>query len=89
MLFRSLWPQLTVRSASLTLSGHTHYGQFAIPRLNWSVASIFLEHAMGLHGRGGSVLYISPGANYWGIPFRIGTLPEVSVLTLRRSDHAV
>jgi predicted MPP superfamily phosphohydrolase len=70
----------------LTLSGHTHYGQIAIPRLGWSLASPFLEHAMGRHQRNGSQLYINPGTNYWGIPFRLGTPPEVTVLTLRRGD---
>ncbi|MBB4637370.1 metallophosphoesterase [Longimicrobium terrae] len=80
----ALWPQLAARGVDLTLSGHTHYGQLAIPRLRWSVASVFLEHAMGLYRSGGSVLYINPGTNYWGIPFRVGTPPEVTVVTLRR-----
>ena len=31
------------------------------------------------------MLYISPGTNFWGIPFRIGALPEVTVVTLHRS----
>lgn len=81
----SLWPDLAARGVDLTLSGHTHYGQLAVPRLQWSVASVFLEHAMGLHRQGNSVLYISPGTNYWGIPFRIGALPEVTVVTLHRN----
>ena len=72
----------------LTLSGHTHYGQLVIPWLKWSLASPFLEHAMGEHRSGRSHLYINPGTNYWGIPFRIGTSPEVTVLTLRRSEGA-
>ena len=71
----------------LTLSGHTHYGQIAIPRLGWSLASPFLEHAMGRHQRNGSQLYINPGTNYWGIPFRLGTPPEVTVLTLRAQNE--
>lgn len=79
-----LWPQLAARGVDLTLSGHTHYGQLAIPRLRWSVASVFLEHAMEMYRAGGSVLYINPGTNYWGIPFRVGTPPEVTVVTLRR-----
>jgi uncharacterized protein len=81
----SLWPALAARGVALTLSGHTHYGQLALPRLGWSVASPFLELAMGAHRRGDSVLYINPGTNYWGIPFRIGALPEVTVVTLHRS----
>jgi len=80
----ALWPELAARGVPLTLSGHTHYGQLAIPRLGWSLASPFLEHAMGLYTRNGSTLYINPGTNYWGVPVRIGTPPEVTVLTLRR-----
>jgi predicted MPP superfamily phosphohydrolase len=76
---------LAKRGVELTLSGHTHYGQLAIPRLGWSLASPFLEHAMGEHRLDGSHLYINPGTNYWGIPFRLGTPPELTVLTLRRS----
>lgn len=81
----ALWPELARRGVPLTLSGHTHHGQLSIPRMGWSVASAFLEYAMGSYRQGGSLLYINPGTNYWGLPFRIGALPEVTVLTLRRS----
>jgi predicted MPP superfamily phosphohydrolase len=79
----ALWPQLADRGVQLTLSGHTHHGQLSIPHIDWSLASLFLEHAMGSHRRGNSFLYINPGTNYWGLPLRIGALPEVTVLTLR------
>jgi len=82
----ALWPALAERGVELTLSGHTHYGQIAIPRLGWSLASAFLDYSMGQYRRDGSQLYINPGTNYWGIPFRLGTPPEVTVLTLRRGD---
>lgn len=81
----ALFGTLAERGVPLTLSGHTHYGQLAIPALNWCLASPFLRFAMGAHVVNGSALYISPGTNYWGIPFRIGTRPEVTVLTLRRA----
>lgn len=81
----ALWPDLARRGVDLTLSGHTHYGQLAIPDWGWNIASSFLDLSMGIHRRGSSLLYISPGTNYWGIPFRIGTPPEVTVLALRRS----
>ena len=81
----ALWPHLAERGVRLTLSGHTHYGQVAIPRLGWSLASMFLEHAMGAYSKGRSVLYINPGTNYWGLPLRLGALPEVTVVTLRRA----
>ena len=80
----ALWPELARRGVALTLSGHTHWGQFALPSLGWSLASPFLEHAMGIHRDGKSILYIHPGTNFWGIPFRLGTPPEVALITLQR-----
>ena len=81
----ALWPSLAERGVQLTLSGHTHYGQLSIPRIGWSLASLFLEHAMDWHARGQSLLYINPGTNYWGLPLRLGALPEVTVMTLAQS----
>ena len=78
-----LFGPLAERGANVVLSGHTHHGQFSIPSKNWSLASVFLEYAMGTYERGGSLLYVSPGTNFWGIPFRIGALPEVTVISLR------
>ena len=80
----ALWPALAERGAALTLSGHTHWGQFSIPSLGWSLASPFLEQSMGAYQRGDSLLYISPGTGYWGLPFRIGAPAEVTHVTLRR-----
>ena len=79
----ALFPALAQHGVAVTLSGHTHHGQFSIPSRDWSLASVFLEYAMGTYDRNGSLLYISPGTNFWGIPFRIGALPEVTVVTLR------
>ena len=84
----SLWPALAARGVALTLSGHTHWGQFALPKLGWSLASPFLEHAMGAHTEKGALLYISPGTGYWGIPFRLGAPPEVTLVTLRGGEAA-
>ena len=78
----ALWPSLAARGVALTLSGHTHWGQFAIPFLGWSLASPFLEHAMGAHTQEDATLYISPGTGYWGIPFRLGASPEITLVTL-------
>lgn len=84
----ALWPGLAKRGVSLTLSGHTHWGQFALPRLGWSLASPFLEHAMGGHRAGDALLYINPGTGYWGIPFRLGAFPEITIVRLRRAQEA-
>jgi uncharacterized protein len=84
----ALWPQLATAGVPLTLSGHTHWGQLSVNRMGWSVANVFLELAMGAYQRGESLLYVSPGTNYWGIPFRIGARAELSILTLTRGSRA-
>ena len=84
----ALWPALAAEGVTLTLSGHTHWGQFAIPRLGWSLASPFQKRAMGVHREGNQMLYIHPGTGYWGLPFRLGARPEVTRITLQRGDEA-
>jgi len=84
----ALWPALAERGVALTLSGHTHWGQFAIPQLGWSLASPFQTRAMGVHRDGNSMLYIHPGTGYWGLPFRLGAQPEVTRITLKRGAEA-
>jgi predicted MPP superfamily phosphohydrolase len=84
----ALWPALAQRGVDLTLSGHTHWGQLAFPKRGWCLASPFVELAMGAHARGRSLLYIHPGTNYWGIPFRLGHAAQVAVITLRRGETA-
>jgi predicted MPP superfamily phosphohydrolase len=84
----ALWPLLAARGVGLTLSGHTHWGQLAFARRGWSLASPFLELAMGAHTQGKSVLYIHPGTNYWGIPFRLGHAAQVAIIELRAGERA-
>lgn len=79
-----LWPALAGGAVALTLSGHTHWGQLAIPALRWCIASPFLPHAMGAYVERDAVLYVHPGTHYWGLPFRLGTPSEVAVITLRK-----
>jgi predicted MPP superfamily phosphohydrolase len=82
-----LFPALARGGASLVLSGHTHWGQVAVPfaasRLNVSRMS-FRYHA-DLYREGASTLYISPGLGTTGPPIRVGAPPEITVITLRRA----
>ncbi|MBA2684483.1 MAG: metallophosphoesterase [Gemmatimonadaceae bacterium] len=84
----ALWPPFSAAGVPLTLSGHTHWGQLSINRKGWSLANLFLEYAMGAYRLGDSLLYVSPGTNYWGIPFRIGARAEVTILTLGAGSEA-
>ena len=83
----ALWPELAAAGVALTLSGHTHWGQFALPGFGWSLVTPFLKHAMGAYREGRSLLYVHPGTGYWGIPFRIGARPAVTAIVLRRSTE--
>ena len=79
------WPDLARRGVSLTLSGHTHGGQFGLPGggpgLNLGrVASRF---SAGLFRAGASALYVSRGLGTSGVPTRVGMAPEVALLVLR------
>jgi uncharacterized protein len=85
----ALFETLAQGGVALTLSGHTHWGQVALPAAGWSMAGMFLEDAMGINTRGRSLLYISPGTGYWGIPFRIGATGEITRVTLRRSINGI
>jgi predicted MPP superfamily phosphohydrolase len=70
----------------LTLSGHTHGGQISF--LGWSPASLKYKEYTGLYSLSGRYLYVSNGLS-GVVPFRFGTLPEISVFTLRTSKSSV
>jgi len=84
----ALWPELAAAGVTLTLSGHTHWGQLALPGFGWSLVTPFLEHAMGAYRDGSSLLYVHPGTGYWGIPFRIGARPAVTAIVLKRAAES-
>jgi len=69
----------------LTLSGHTHGGQLAVPFLARVLSLSHLTHHfhLGLYRKGPSTLYVHPGLGTTGPPIRIGVAPAVVVHTLR------
>jgi len=66
---------------SLQLSGHTHGGQFA--PFTWLTRRIFGPFTYGLHSFGALQVYTSYGAGTWGPPMRVGTQPEVVMITFQ------
>jgi predicted MPP superfamily phosphohydrolase len=82
------FPELARAGAALTLSGHTHWGQLALPffaeRLN--MARLLGPQTAGLHALGDARLWVSPGLGATGSPLRIGAAPEVTVLELRACE---
>ena len=65
---------------SLTLSGHTHAGQFRV--LGWSVARFIYDEYDGLYTDGDHNLYVNIGLG-GTMPMRIGATPEITLLTLK------
>jgi uncharacterized protein len=89
----SHWDEVTVghhQHVHLTLAGHTHGMQFGIELfgLKWSPIKYFYKQWAGLYSRGGKYLYVNRGFGFHGLKGRIGMWPEITVLTLKRSETA-
>jgi predicted MPP superfamily phosphohydrolase len=77
--------QAAKRGVELTLSGHTHGGQIAMPFLyRWISLSHIAHHFhIGVYKDGDATLYVHPGLGTTGPPMRLGIAPAVVILTLR------
>jgi len=71
--------QVEQAGIGLQLSGHTHGGQI-IP-FTWITRRVFGRFTYGLQRFGALQVYTSSGAGTWGPPMRVGTYPEVALLT--------
>ena len=71
----------------LTLSGHTHGMQFGIeiPGFKWSPVQYFYKEWADLYQHKNQFLYINRGLGFLGYPGRVGILPEITVIELRRA----
>jgi predicted MPP superfamily phosphohydrolase len=83
----NLFPQAAAQGAALTLSGHTHGGQLAVPGLSrrLTLARLITRFTAGLYQDGDAWLYVSRGAGTTGPPIRLGAPAELTLLTLRRA----
>ncbi|HEY6852743.1 MAG TPA: metallophosphoesterase [Gemmatimonadales bacterium] len=70
----------------LTLAGHIHGGQFAIPGVGISAGALITKYVMGLFERNGCQLYVSRGIGVVGVPIRVFVPPEIALLELRRTE---
>jgi predicted MPP superfamily phosphohydrolase len=64
---------------SLQISGHTHGGQL-LP-FTWFTRYAFGRFTYGLQRFGALQVYTSSGAGTWGPPIRVGTRPEIVLIT--------
>jgi len=69
----------------LTLSGHTHGGQFVINFGNYKFSPVQWKYKQwsGLYKFNNQYLYVNTGLGYIGFSGRIGVPPEITMITLK------
>jgi predicted MPP superfamily phosphohydrolase len=81
------FPVAREAGVALTLSGHTHAGQIAVPfaveMLNLS--RIAVRWSAGVYRDGEAILFVHAGLGTTGPAIRIGAAPEIVEITLRRA----
>jgi predicted MPP superfamily phosphohydrolase len=70
----------------LVLAGHTHGFQFGIENkyFKWSPSEWVYKQWADLYQEGKQYIYVNRGFGFLGYPGRIGILPEITEITLRR-----
>lgn len=71
----------------LTLSGHTHGLQFGIEIpgwFKWSPAQYVYDQWAGLYEKAGKYIYVNRGFGFHAYPGRVGIMPEITVIELKK-----
>ena len=71
----------------LTLSGHTHGMQFGIEipgYFKWSLAQYVYRQWAGLYENLGRYIYVNRGFGFHAYPGRVGIMPEITVIQLKK-----
>lgn len=77
------------KKVDLTLAGHTHGMQFGFELFGfkWSPIQYFYKQWAGLYQQDEKYLYVNRGFGYHGLKGRIGVWPEITVITLKKSQE--
>ncbi len=76
----------------LMLSGHTHGLQFGIEIpgfFKWSPAQYVYEQWAGLYEKAGKYIYVNRGFGFHAYPGRVGIMPEITVIELKKGKSLV
>ena len=76
----------------LMLSGHTHGLQFGIEIpgfFKWSPAQYVYEQWAGLYEKAGKYIYVNRGFGFHAYPGRVGIMPEITVIELKKGKNLV
>jgi predicted MPP superfamily phosphohydrolase len=74
----------------LTLSGHTHGMQFGIEipgYFKWSLAQYIYKQWAGLYESLGRYVYVNRGFGFHAYPGRVGIMPEITVIELKKGHN--
>ncbi|WP_324066894.1 MAG: metallophosphoesterase [Flavobacterium sp.] len=74
----------------LTLSGHTHGFQFGIEIpgwIKWSPVQYVYKQWAGLYENAGRYIYVNRGFGFHAYPGRVGIMPEITVIELKKGEN--
>ncbi|KAF2512502.1 metallophosphoesterase [Flavobacterium foetidum] len=74
----------------LTLAGHTHGMQFGIEipdYFKWSLAQYIYKQWAGLYETAGKYIYVNRGFGFHAYPGRVGIMPEITVIELKKGNN--
>jgi len=71
----------------MTFAGHTHGFQFGVEvgDFKWSPVQYVYKQWADLHREGEQYLYVNRGFGYIGYPGRVGIVPELTIVELKRA----
>ena len=78
------------KNFQLTLSGHTHGMQFGIEIpgiIKWSLAQFAYKQWAGLYENVGRYIYVNRGFGFHAFPGRVGIMPEITVIELKKGKN--
>lgn len=75
------------KDIDIAFAGHTHGFQFGVELgdFKWSPSQYAYKQWAGLYQEGDQYLYVNRGFGYIGYPGRIGILPELTIIELKRA----
>ncbi len=77
------------KNIHLTLSGHTHGMQFGIEIpgfFKWSPIQYMYKQWAGLYEEFGRYVYVNRGFGFHAYPGRVGIMPEITVIQLKKGE---
>jgi predicted MPP superfamily phosphohydrolase len=79
------WDYAVTKGINLTLAGHTHGGQLALPftHSEANLGRLFHKYNAGLYEKNELYLYVSTGVGFTGPPIRLNIPPEVVIITFQ------